>query len=80
VLSPSTARYDRIVKRGRYQRHGVEYWIVDLDARLLERWTPESERPEILTESVTWLPVGAASALTLRLTPLFVEAVGEIGA
>jgi Uma2 family endonuclease len=80
VLSPSTARYDRIVKRGRYQRHGVEYWIVDLDARLLERWTPESERPEILTESVTWLPVGAASALTLSLTPLFVEAVGEIGA
>ena len=39
VLSPSTARYDRTLKRWRYQRAGVpEYWIVDLDARLVERW------------------------------------------
>ena len=78
VLSPSTARFDRVVKRGRYQRYGVEYWIVDLDARVLERWTPASDRPEIVTESLTWLPAGAASALVLELEPLFVEAVGEI--
>jgi hypothetical protein len=32
VLSPSTARYDRITKRRRYQRSGVErYWIVTID-------------------------------------------------
>ncbi|MGA2382737.1 MAG: Uma2 family endonuclease [Bryobacteraceae bacterium] len=37
VLSPSTARADRIVKRRRLQRAKVpEYWIVDLDARLIE--------------------------------------------
>ena len=41
VLSPGTARYDRLVKRRRYQRAPVpEYWIVDLDARLVERWKP----------------------------------------
>jgi len=28
VLSPGTARYDRVVKRGRYQRVNIEYWIV----------------------------------------------------
>jgi Uma2 family endonuclease len=78
VLSPSTARYDRVVKRGRYQRYGVEYWIVDLDARLVERWLPASERPEILTASIRWMPDGAATALVLELEPLFVESVGEL--
>ncbi len=42
VTSPSTARYDRITKRRRYQRSGVaEYWIVDPDARIVERWRPQ---------------------------------------
>ena len=37
VLSPSTARLDRHLKRRLYQRYGVEeYWIVDLDARVVE--------------------------------------------
>ena len=37
VLSPSTAERDRGVKRDRYARFGVrEYWIADLDARLIE--------------------------------------------
>src|ERR1041384_6197759 len=41
VLSPSTARADRVKKRGVYRDEGVaEYWIVDLDARVLERSTP----------------------------------------
>ncbi len=78
VLSPSTARYDRVIKRGRYQRYGVEYWIVDLEARLVERWMPDADRPEILTESVTWMPAGAGAPLVLELTPLFVEALGEV--
>ena len=37
VLSPSTAERDRGVKRDRYARFGVrEYWIADLEARLIE--------------------------------------------
>lgn len=78
VLSPSTARYDRVVKRDRYQRHGVEYWIVDIDARLIERWMPESDRPEIITGTITWAPAGAASPLVLELEPLFTEANGPV--
>ena len=37
VLSPSTARYDRTLKRERYARFGVrEYWIADIVARTIE--------------------------------------------
>ena len=77
VLSPSTARYDRVVKRARYQRYGVEYWIVDLDARLVERWTPDAQRPEIITGMLPWQPVEAATALRIDLDALFAEALGE---
>lgn len=77
VLSPSTARFDRVVKRARYQREGVEYWIVDLDARLVERWTPEAERPEICTSEVRWQPQGMAEPCTIALDALFAEALGE---
>jgi Uma2 family endonuclease len=34
IVSPSTARYDRIVKFNQYRKAGVrEYWIVDPEAR-----------------------------------------------
>jgi len=45
ILSPSSARADRITKRRRFQRAGIpEYWVVDLDARTLERWRPDPYR------------------------------------
>jgi hypothetical protein len=50
-----------------------EYWIVDLDARLIERWTPADERPEILRERLAWTdPVSGAeksTALTCFMAP-----------
>lgn len=46
VLSPSTARADRVVKRRLFREEGVaEYWIVDLDSRTIERSTPDEARP-----------------------------------
>ena len=55
ILSPGTASRDRGVKRRIYQRAGVaEYWVVDPDARLIERWTPDDVRPEILDEVLEW--------------------------
>lgn len=78
VLSPSTARADRQVKRRRYQRQGVpEYWIVDLDARLVERWRPEDERPEILEGRLVWHPSSAPESLTLDLAALCAEILDE---
>jgi Uma2 family endonuclease len=74
VLSPSTARADRAVKRRLFQRVGVpEYWIVDVEARLVERWRPGDERPEIVTESLAWRPTAAAEPLVIDLPKLFSE-------
>jgi len=78
VLSPSTARADRTFKRRRLQRAAVpEYWIVDLDARLVERWRPADKRPEVLEERLLWQPEGALVPLLLDLGELFREVDGE---
>jgi Uma2 family endonuclease len=78
VISPSTARHDRITKRRRYQRSGVaEYWIVDLDARLVERWRPSEERPEVLDLSLRWEPEEAGDALEIDLVRYFREVWDE---
>lgn len=72
ILSPSTARNDRVVKRRFYQRAGVaEYWIVDLDARVIERWTPSQERPDVIAGGLEWTPVTGGSALRIDLERLF---------
>jgi Uma2 family endonuclease len=80
VLSPSTARADRTTKRRRFQRAGIpEYWIVDLDARVIERWRPEDARPQILGETITWHPGVAKEPLAIGLEPLFARIHGEVG-
>lgn len=72
VLSAATARGDRGPKRRLYQRAGVpELWIVDLDARLIERWRPADARPELLDLSLAWQPSAAAPAMTLDLAAFF---------
>src|ERR1043166_2617372 len=74
ILSPSSARADRIVKRRRYQRTGVpEYWVVDLDARMVERWRPDDERPAIVDGVLTWLPLPVTPPLEIVLAELFAE-------
>jgi Uma2 family endonuclease len=72
VLSPSTARADRYNKRNTYQRYRVpEYWIVDLDARIVERWRPDDARPEILSQSLSWQPGSAFPLLEIDLPAYF---------
>ena len=74
VLSPGSRRHDRVVKRDLYRRLGAVYWIVDLDAGLLERWMPEDLRPEILTDNVEWHAEGASQPVRINLDELFREA------
>ena len=77
-LSPSTAARDRGAKRRIYQRAGVaEYWIVDSDARLVERWRPDDERPEILTEILQWDPGTGMTPAVNDLRQLFRQALGD---
>ncbi len=78
VLSPSTAQYDRIKKRRLYQRVGVPvYWIVDLDARLVEVWTPDADRPVIVDGQLEWRPDPALPPLELDLPAYFGRVWGE---
>ena len=72
VLSPSTARYDRVVKRRLYMEHDVaEYWIVDLDARFVERWRPGDNRPEIVTDRLEWRVAPDDTPLVIVLDSFF---------
>ena len=78
VLSPSTAWNDRQVKRRKFQRLGIlEYWIVDLDARLVERWRPSDTRPEILTDVLLWQPNPESAPLTVELNEYFDGVLGQ---
>ena len=55
VLSPSTAARDRGTKRRIYLSAGVEeYWIVDIDAHLIERWRCGDARPEMVDTVLEW--------------------------
>lgn len=73
VLSPGSARGDRGRKRLLYQRRVPEYWIVDLDARLVERWRSGDTRPEILRDELTWTPGAVHPPLVVQLEQLFAE-------
>jgi Uma2 family endonuclease len=78
VVSPSTSRTDRLRKRRLYQQHRVpEYWIVDVDARAIERWRPGEDVGAVLTERLVWQPDAGAAPLTLDLGEYFQEVIGE---
>jgi Uma2 family endonuclease len=75
VVSPSSARYDRVDKRPRYQEEPVEeLWLIDPESELVERWKPDDERPEVLAETLVWQPAGADASLSIDLLALFAEA------
>ena len=72
VVSPSSARGDRLVKRRLYQRQQVAtYWLVDPDARLVEVWHPGDDRPEIVTDTLRWRVAPDSDGLVIELRELF---------
>lgn len=72
VLSPSSAREDRFLKRLRYREAGVPlYWVVDGDARTVEIWTPSDDFPGLERERLVWHPAGVREPFTLSLEELF---------
>ena len=76
----ATPRYelvDGVVKRPRYQEHIPEYWIFDLDARLVERWRSREERPEIVVQALEWHLSGATEPFRLALPEYFAEVFDE---
>jgi Uma2 family endonuclease len=79
VISPSTARTDRGKKRELYQEKGVpEYWVVDVEERMVQRWRPNDALPEVLSETLTWQPDGELPALAIDLPGFFDRAQGLV--
>jgi Uma2 family endonuclease len=78
VLSPRTARRERTVKRRLYQTQNTpEYWIVDADARAIERWRPDSTQAEVLTTTLSWQPVATQIPLSIDLVSYFRAVHGD---
>jgi Uma2 family endonuclease len=78
IVSPSSARFDRVKKRPQYQRSRVsQYWIVDDMSQTVERWTADDETPEILSEWLVWQPAGAAEPFVLDLMQFFQDVATE---
>jgi Uma2 family endonuclease len=65
------------VKLRLYQRQRVpEYWIVDVDARLIERWRLDDQRPEIVADRLEWQPDPAHPSLVIDLPTCFRDVAG----
>jgi Uma2 family endonuclease len=68
VLSPSSARGDRLVKRRAYQENGVAtYWVVDAARRVVEVWHPGDEVSELETDELRWRVSADAPECTVPL-------------
>lgn len=78
IISPSSVRTDRIQKREQYMKAGVpDYWVVDLDGRVVEQWSPQRSTPKFSREAMEWHPSGATTPLTIELVPLFQKITGK---
>ncbi len=74
IVSYSSKRTDRLQKRRLYQEEGVpEYWVVDLDARHVERWRPGDRAPDVVTGDLVWQPDARTPPLTIDLLGLFAQ-------
>ena len=74
VLSPGSARHDRITKRRFFQSHGVPaYWVVDGEAEAFEIWKPDDERAMLAAERFVWEPAGAPAPFVLDVERFFAD-------
>lgn len=72
VLSPSSARGDRLVKRAAYQAAGVEtYWMADPDARVVEAWHPGDVTAQLCAEVLRWRYDDHSPELAIDVPALF---------
>ena len=77
VISPSTARTDRTIKRNMFRSEGVEYWVIDLKARAVERSMPNSKHTDTLFEKIEWRPVDASAPLVIDLVEFFANVLDQ---
>lgn len=62
---------DRFTERRVYQEFGVPwYWMVDIEGRAVEVWTPEVSLPAIERERLVWQSQGAVEPLMIPLADI----------
>ena len=72
VLSPSSHRSDRIVKRKLYLHNEVEtYWIVDPDEHVVDIWRPGDTESTTVADTLAWRVTPEAPELTISLPEIF---------
>ncbi len=79
ILSPSSARHDRVRKPRFFRAQRVpEYWLVDLDARVIERADPERDAMTLVEDQLEWLPPGANDPFVMSVREYFAAIHGDI--
>ena len=72
ILSPSSRRGDRVVKRKLYQQNSVKtYWVVDPDRHLVEVWHPGDAEAKPTADSIAWRVTTEAPETTISLSEIF---------
>lgn len=72
VVSPGCTFVDYELKRRLNLSKGVgECWVVDVDGRLMTRFTPMSGVGERITRQLSWTPAGATEPFALDCGALF---------
>jgi Uma2 family endonuclease len=74
ILSDSTAKRDRGIKRERYAAYGVpEYWITDTDEKAIEVYSltrGDLRRVQVETDFLRWRPVPGGPELVIDVPHL----------
>ena len=72
VLSPPSLRADRFTKRRVYQEQRIPaYWIVDIENRQVEVWTPDAIFPTIARDQVRWRHPEITTDCVVELSTVF---------
>ena len=72
VLSPSSRRGDRVLKRKLYLQNDVgTYWVVDPDRHVVDVWRPGDAEATTAADTITWRVTPEAPEITISLTEIF---------
>jgi Putative restriction endonuclease len=79
VLTSATPMTDRDRRRRAFQAERVlEYWALDLDSRIVERWRPDDERADVVDGTLCWAPRVDIPPLHIDLAGVFDAALAHI--